>query len=153
METYKRQKIFTNYACFCSSTMLTSKIITEIIENPSEFSGARISAINLFQFDIINHEITHDPLMRRHLLPFWKSRNGNTPAIYLLSGVPVCRRLCSAYPLSTGAGCKKSKKEFAKRELTYKSSSYCMNNHDDWMKVHRSVDCVTKLFLFVLCFD
>jgi len=50
--------------------MLTSKIITEIIENPSEFSGARISAIYLFQFDIINHEITHDPLMKRHLLPF-----------------------------------------------------------------------------------
>jgi len=37
METYKR--IATDYICFCSSTLLTSKIITEIIENHSEFSG------------------------------------------------------------------------------------------------------------------
>jgi len=39
METCKKQKIVTNHVCFCSSTMLTSKILTEIIENPSEFSG------------------------------------------------------------------------------------------------------------------
>jgi len=122
METYKRQKIFTNYACFCSSTMLTSKIITEIIENPSEFSGARISAINLFQFDIINHESTHDPLMKRHLLPrcppFWKSRNGNTPTIYLLSGVPVCRRLCSAYiHYQRGQVARKARKSLRKGNL------------------------------------
>jgi len=37
METYK--KIVTNYVYFCLSTMLTSKIITEIIENHSELSG------------------------------------------------------------------------------------------------------------------
>jgi len=35
----KNKKIVTNNVCFCSSTMLTSKIITEIIENHSEFSG------------------------------------------------------------------------------------------------------------------
>ena len=37
METYT--KIVANYACFCSSTMLISKIIIEIIEKHSEFSG------------------------------------------------------------------------------------------------------------------
>ena len=39
METYKNKKIVTKYVCFCSSTMLTSKIITEIIEKHSKFSG------------------------------------------------------------------------------------------------------------------
>jgi len=39
METYKKQTVVTTYVCFCSSTMLTSNIITEIIENHSEFSG------------------------------------------------------------------------------------------------------------------
>jgi len=36
-QTYKKQKIVTNYACFCSATMLVSKLITEIIENHSGF--------------------------------------------------------------------------------------------------------------------
>jgi len=35
--------------CLCSSTTLTSKIITEIIENHSEFLSTGIAAINLFQ--------------------------------------------------------------------------------------------------------
>ena len=35
----KNKKIVTNYVCFCSSTTLTSKIITEIIENHSKFFG------------------------------------------------------------------------------------------------------------------
>jgi len=39
METYNNQKIVTNYVCFSLSTMLTSKILTEIIENYSELSG------------------------------------------------------------------------------------------------------------------
>jgi len=43
METYKNKKIVSNYVFFCSSTMLTLKIITEIIENHSEFSGFRNS--------------------------------------------------------------------------------------------------------------
>jgi len=29
MQTYKKHKIFHQYVCFCSVTMLTSKIITE----------------------------------------------------------------------------------------------------------------------------
>jgi len=43
METYKKQKNRSQSVCFCSSTMLTSKIITEIIENHSEFAGFRNS--------------------------------------------------------------------------------------------------------------
>jgi len=39
METYKKQKIVTNYACFCLATSLTSKIILEITENHSDVSG------------------------------------------------------------------------------------------------------------------
>ena len=41
METYKKnKKIIAYHACFCSSAMLTSKIIiTEIIENHSDISG------------------------------------------------------------------------------------------------------------------
>jgi len=46
------KKIVTNYVSFCSSTMLTSKTKTEIIENHSEFLGAGIAAINLFQVDV-----------------------------------------------------------------------------------------------------
>ena len=38
METCKKQKIVTKYVCFYSSTMLTSKTITEFIENHSNFS-------------------------------------------------------------------------------------------------------------------
>jgi len=33
METYENQKIVTNYACYCSTTMVTSKIVKETIEN------------------------------------------------------------------------------------------------------------------------
>jgi len=32
MQSCKKQKIATNYACFCTATTLTSKIIAEIIE-------------------------------------------------------------------------------------------------------------------------
>jgi len=41
VETYK--KIVTNYACFRQTTMLTTKIIKETIEN-------------IFQFDLVNDE-------------------------------------------------------------------------------------------------
>ena len=58
METYKKQKNFSYYACFCSSTMLTSKIITEIIENHSEFSGCSKSCDDCFKSILINYEIT-----------------------------------------------------------------------------------------------
>jgi len=41
METYKN--IITNYVCFCSSTMLTSKVTAEMMENHSELSECRNS--------------------------------------------------------------------------------------------------------------
>ena len=37
MEIYEKQKILTNYACYRSTTMLTSKIINETIENLFQF--------------------------------------------------------------------------------------------------------------------
>ena len=52
VESYKKQKIVAKYVCFCSSTMLTSKIITEITENFSELSGDPNSCIYLFQVDL-----------------------------------------------------------------------------------------------------
>jgi len=39
VETYKKQKKVTEYICLCSATKLASEILTEIIENLSEFSG------------------------------------------------------------------------------------------------------------------
>jgi len=36
MQTYKKHKIIHQHVCFCSTTMLTSKIITESVENHSE---------------------------------------------------------------------------------------------------------------------
>jgi len=48
MQAYTKQKIVTNHACFCSATMLTSRLITEIIETIPKFLGARIAAISLF---------------------------------------------------------------------------------------------------------
>jgi len=53
METYKKQKkIVANYVFFCSSTMLTLKIITEIIFWVLNFLGSGIAALNLFQVDL-----------------------------------------------------------------------------------------------------
>jgi len=40
------------FAFTCSATMLTSKIITEILENFWNFVCARITAMNLFQVDL-----------------------------------------------------------------------------------------------------
>jgi len=47
----KNKEVITNY-CFCSSAMLTSKIITGIIENYSEFSGGA-QIINVFQVALV----------------------------------------------------------------------------------------------------
>jgi len=47
METYKMQKNFHQYVCFCSATILTSKIITEGVENHSECCGC-VNSCNKF---------------------------------------------------------------------------------------------------------
>jgi len=39
MQIYKKHKIIHQYVCFCSATMLTSKIITECVENHSGCCG------------------------------------------------------------------------------------------------------------------
>jgi len=39
MQIHKKHKILHQYACFCSATMLTSKIITESVENHYECCG------------------------------------------------------------------------------------------------------------------
>jgi len=39
MQTYKNRTIVTNYACFCSVTMLTSQTSPEIIGNHAEVPG------------------------------------------------------------------------------------------------------------------
>jgi len=39
MQTYKKQNILHQYVCFCSATMMTSKIITESVENHSKCCG------------------------------------------------------------------------------------------------------------------
>jgi len=47
MQTYKKQKILHQYVCFCSATMLTSKIITESVENHTECCGC-VNSCNKF---------------------------------------------------------------------------------------------------------
>ena len=65
METMKNKQIVTNNVCFCSSTMLTSKIITEIIENHSEISGCSKKLQWLcFNSILVNYEITYDTVMK-----------------------------------------------------------------------------------------
>jgi len=48
----KNKTIVTNIVCFCSSTMLTSKIIKEIIENNLNFLRARKAAVTIFQVNL-----------------------------------------------------------------------------------------------------
>jgi len=47
IQTYKKQKVIHQYVCFCSATMLTSKIITESVENHSECCGC-VNSCNKF---------------------------------------------------------------------------------------------------------
>ena len=88
METFKSKKNYQSYACFCSAAiMLTSKIITEIVENHSEFSVWTNSCNTLFMSILINCKITCDTVMKRHstpVAPLLKCR-GAMPASYLRS--------------------------------------------------------------------
>ena len=88
----KNKNIITNYICFCSPAILPSKIITEILENHSEFLGARIAAKNMFQVDLDKLWITYDAVMKRHIrtrCPLLKGQRCNAPAMPLFFGVPV----------------------------------------------------------------
>jgi len=58
METYKKtKKIVTNYACFCSTTVLTSKIIKEAYRKIC------------FNLTLIYHEIIYDAAMKKTPVP------------------------------------------------------------------------------------
>jgi len=100
METYKKTKrTVTNYVCFCSSTMFTSKITTEIIENHSEFSGCSNSC-NKFVSSrtwrtmklpmILQCKGTSAPVV-----PFWKGR-GAMPR-----HASILQRPCAYYSTRT----------------------------------------------------
>ena len=94
METYKKTKrTVTNYVCFCSSTMFTSKITTEIIENHSEFSGCSNSC-NKFVSSRTWRTMKLPVILlwkrtSASVAPFWKGRGGNGPAMPPFSSVPV----------------------------------------------------------------
>ena len=55
--------------CFCSATISTSNTLPEIIEHTLKLLGARIVAKNCFNSILINHDITYDTFMKRHLCP------------------------------------------------------------------------------------
>jgi len=71
MKTLNNKKIVSNNACFCSVALLTSKFIIEIIENHSKVSGcAKSCNMNkCIKLILINHEITYDTFLKRHLHP------------------------------------------------------------------------------------
>ena len=84
---------YINCACFCAATMLTSEVITEIIENHSEVSGWANSC-NKFVSNrscqtmkypmILLWKGTYTPIA-----PLLKGQEGNAPVIPPLSGVPA----------------------------------------------------------------
>ena len=65
MQTYKQHKILHQYVCFCSVTMLTSKIITESVENHSECCGCVNSCNKFFSttVELVDHEIPYGTVM------------------------------------------------------------------------------------------
>jgi len=67
-ELTKNNKFVTNYVCFCSLTMLTSKIITEIIENHTEFSVC-VNSCYKFVASRSNYGIIYNTVRKRHLRP------------------------------------------------------------------------------------
>ena len=85
MQTYKKHKILHQYVCFCSVTMLTSKIITESVENHSECCGY-VSSCNKFvstssclpwnSLWYCDEKLAPSPSP-----PFWKNRGSNAPAL------------------------------------------------------------------------
>jgi len=67
MQIYKKHKILHQYVCFCSATMLTSKIITESVEHHSECCGCVNSCSKFVSttVDHVHHEIPNDTVMKR----------------------------------------------------------------------------------------
>jgi len=71
IQTCKKQKIIHQYVCFCSATMLTSKTITESVENHSECCGWMNSCSKFVSttVDHVNHEIPYDTVLKSYLSP------------------------------------------------------------------------------------
>jgi len=91
METYKKQTNVTKYACFCSATMLTSKIVTQITENHSESSGCTNSCNKFVSSRFVNNEMTRDTVRKRYQwprCPAYERAGGMLRYILPLSGVP-----------------------------------------------------------------
>ena len=96
-EIYKRQKIVTYYVCFYSSTMLTSKITTEIIENHSEFSGC-LNSCNIFVWSRSWHTMKLPMIILWRgtsdaVAPLFKGRGGFARAMPPFSGIPKCNAM------------------------------------------------------------
>ena len=95
VETYKKQTNLYHYACLCSTTIMTSKIITEIIDNLLNFIVVRIAAKNLFRVDldkpcaVINHVTVMKKEPPSPFPPFERSGD-NAPAIFPF--IPACSR-------------------------------------------------------------
>jgi len=86
----QNKKIVSIYACSLSATMLTSKIIPEIIEKHSEVAWCTNSCNKCFSLILANHAITYDTFIRRHLWPrclLYERAGGNAPVMHPLSGV------------------------------------------------------------------
>jgi len=88
---WQRQKIITNYVCFCLSTTLTSKTIAGIIENHSEFSACPNSC-NKFVFSRFWQ------IMELTMILSWKSTFAPVVPILQRAEGPM-PRLC---PVATG---------------------------------------------------
>ena len=84
----KTKEMVTNYACFCSAAMLTSKIITEYLENHSDFS---VYGNRCYKFFVVDPD---NPLKLQRILlwkgtsapvaPFWKRRRATPPSCPIL---------------------------------------------------------------------
>jgi len=72
--------------------MLTSKIISEIIENQSEVSGCANSCNKCFSSVLVNHEITYDIFIKRHRLPRYPFMKRQLE-VHSLTGIPGFNRL------------------------------------------------------------
>jgi len=85
MQTYKKQKILHQYVCFCSTTKLTSQRITESVENHSECCGCVNSCIKFVSDRSCSPWNSlwycYETLPPPPLLPCWKNRGGNAPAL------------------------------------------------------------------------
>ena len=81
-----------NYACFCSTTTLTSKITAEFEKTIPNFPCGQVAAIHCSKSTLMNREITCDTVINRHLRPRFppsERSRGNAPDLLRLWRVHV----------------------------------------------------------------